>query len=75
MQALLSPNSLSPSCQVDSSVSKISALDLTVASQERKENTEVSKHTPALSKIPARRKNTTGGKSTTGKKRPLTVKN
>lgn len=42
---------------------------------ECKENTAVSRHTPAFSKIPARRKYVAGSKSTGAKKRPLTVKN
>ena len=55
-------------CQVDSSLS-------VVTEQERKENAAFSRHTPAISKIPARKKYASGSKSTSGKKRPLTVKN
>ena len=62
---------MSSSCQVDSSMSR---TDI-VVDQERKENTAFSRCTPAFSKIPARKKYVSGSKSTSGKKRPLTVKN
>ena len=64
-----------PGGQVDSSTSKSSVPESSADSggcERRKEN--LSRHTPAVGKLPVKRKHISNGKSS-GKKRPLAVKN